>query len=163
TATVEGTMPPAEHRAIPVHLDPVARSVRFETSPAGFDVELDGTAVGRTVAQAAAPAAAGVPADTAAGGATGALDLVCLPAGEHAWTVRRDCYEETRGTLAVEIDFVDRAPVVVPLITPAKREVRLDVVSDVPRAAVWIDGQEAGTVPLGGYALCPGRKRIEVR
>ena len=50
-----------------------------------------------------------------------------------------------------------------PRIAPAKQEVRLAVESDVPGAAVLVEGENAGTIPLGGYTLCPGRKHLEVR
>lgn len=155
--SIEGTLAAGEKKVVPVRLDPVARAVRFETSPAGFEIEFDGTLAGRT-----SPANGRGDEDPSAT-RTGLLEIACVTAGEHAYVLRKNCYEEAKGTVAVEIDFANPSPILVPAISPARKEVRLSVASDVPGASILIDGEPAGTVPLDDRALCPGRKTIELR
>lgn len=153
---IDGTLGPGEKRIVPVRLDPVARGIRFETRPAGFDVELDGTIVGRTArTEAAQPGEAQEP--------PGALVVSCVAAGEHRYVLRRDCFEEAKGTVSVEIDFVDRSPIAFPRISPVRQEVFLTVESDVPGSLVRVEGAPIGTVPVKDFGLCPGRRSVEVR
>jgi len=155
-----GSLAAGEKKDVVLALDPFARMVRFETSPAGFDVDIDGTLAGRTEAR---PAAEGSPPDADATGDHGVLELACLPAGDHAYTVRRECYAEVRGKLGVEIDLLDKTPILVPLITPKKRETRLSVTSDTPGTDLYLDGKPLGPLPLRDQKLCLARATLEAR
>ena len=189
-----GEIAAAEKKAVVLTLDAFARLVRFETSPAGFDVDIDGTLAGRTevpkrpspsqggtgamVSEGAGPEAPPSPegavadepdgrgpsgSSTATAVGNGVLELACLAAGDHTYTVRRECYADVRGTLTVEIDMLDKTPIVVPLMTPEKRETRLSVTSDTPGASLFIDGAPAGPLPVRDKRLCAPRATMEAR
>ncbi len=72
---LEGSLEAGEKRTITVRLEPLGRDLLFTTRPAGFDLEVDGTAVGTTAPPPRAGAAEGTPAGSPEGGeeAGGAL------------------------------------------------------------------------------------------
>lgn len=137
---IEGRIDPGETRTVKVRIDPSARPVRFETVPEGFDVELDGTLVGQT----------------------GPLVVPCIPAGDHAYTLRRDCFKTVTGNVSVIVDFVDRDPLVVRVVAE-RRVSRLSVESDVPGSQVTLEGELLGAAPVKGKEVCPGTGCVEVR
>jgi hypothetical protein len=179
-----GDIAAGEKKDLVLTLDAFARVVRFETSPSGFDVDIDGTFMGKTAApELPAPDRAGeddaedaaielspedragedAPPGVGAAPANGALELACLAAGDHVYTVRKDCYADVRGTVTVEIDLLDRTPIVVPVITPRKRETRLSVSTDTPGAVLFLDGAPAGALPIRDRLLCAPRISMEAR
>lgn len=161
---IQGTLEAGESRIVKIRIDPSSRPIRFETVPEGFDVDLDGTLVGRTLVSPAADGGPSGPSEEPPGTRqnSGALVVPCVAAGEHPYTIRRDCYKTVTGAASVIVDFVDRDPLIIRVV-PEKQIARLRVTSDVPGSTVTFEGSPLGPAPVENTTLCPGSGRLEVR
>jgi hypothetical protein len=86
------------------------------------------------------------------------LPVQPITPGEHTIIVRRPGYTEFSQRVTVE---AGRLTELTATMEPVAGVVA--VTADVPGAAVYIDGEPAGTAPLSGMPLKPGSHDIEVR
>ncbi len=138
----------------------VSAAAAFVTEPAGVEVWIDGvlrgvTAGGLPPEQHDVARAQGLDPSRA----SERLQISNLSLGEHRVEFRRKCFETERVTLTLE-EARDYE------IAPARLTeslASLDLRSDPPGAAIYVDGEPKGQTPRSIEGLCSGPHRIEVK
>ncbi len=144
---------PGQELPVRMQLVPNARDVVVRTIPAGVDVYVDGAQVGRTEAPVQSY---GRPSET------GELLVPNLPLGEHQIEYRKPCFADHAVRDIVTVDLLDRAAKVYEPVRMRPSFASLRITGEPLGAAVRINGEDAGFVPVEEAKVCPGRVVIEV-
>jgi hypothetical protein len=144
---------PGEESRLEIRLLPNSRAVVLRTEQEGVAVLLDGLSVGETAR----------PDEMSRPGQVAELMIENLPAGEHIYELRKDCFREERFVDVLTIDLLESAPKIFrPLsLVPANSTLILN--GGLPGAELFVDGEAMGRLPLDALTVCPGVRRVEFR
>jgi TonB family protein len=138
-APARATLPPAAAGSVTAAPAANAGSLRVESEPAGARVLVNGQARGRSP-----------------------LELAELAFGSYEVRVEQAGYEAERRS----VELSAASPAAELQVTLKRRAVAAagaaDFVSTPAGATVSVDGKAAGTTPLRGFKLPPGRRRVEI-
>jgi TonB family protein len=130
---------PSPAVAQPVALPPSVGALRIESEPSGARVRVNGQAKGQTP-----------------------LQLSDLPLGSYEVRVEQKGYDPQTRDVSLKAGAVAGVLQFALVRSAAAAPGGADVVSTPPGASVSVDGRPAGTTPLTGLKLKPGKHRLEV-
>jgi hypothetical protein len=136
-----------------IRLLPNSRTVVLRTEQEGVTVLVDGRPAGATALPEDAGIAGGVPE----------LAIENLPAGEHVYVLRKDCFREERLVDVLTIDLMESAPKIFRPVSMVPASATLALDGGVEGAELFIDGEPTGRLPLEPVTVCPGERAIEIR
>jgi hypothetical protein len=142
-----------EERLLGIRLLPNSRTVVLRTEREGVAVLVDGMPVGETVR----------PGELAGPGQAAELAIENLPAGEHVYELRKECFRDERFVDVLTIDLMDSAPKTFRAISMVPASSTLILEGGLPGAEVFVDGEAIGRLPMAALTVCPGLRRVEVR
>jgi hypothetical protein len=137
-----------------VQLLPNARTLVMRTEPEGVEVFIDGVSAGHT-ARPEAGHGTGQPAAE--------LVIANVPLGDHTFDLKKECFRTERLKDVVTVDLLNREPKVYRTVQMAPAAATLSADGIPTGAPIFVDGKQAGRLPLEAFAVCPGTRRIAVR
>jgi hypothetical protein len=152
-ADVTARVVAGEETLLKLALVPNARTVVVRTDVPGVAVMLDGTPVGTT-----GPAPGAAPE----GAAPAELSLEDVAIGEHAIVLQKSCYATETLQEIVRVDLADRSAERLAVVTMRPARARVTATGAAYAAELRIDGEAVASLPLETFAMCPGRREIEV-
>jgi hypothetical protein len=144
---------PGKESSIEIRLLPNARTVILRTEQEGVTIFVDGNPAGETA----------LPDELTVAGQTAELRIENLPAGEHVYELRKECFREERFVDVLTIDLLESAPKSFRPIRMVPASATLSLEGGQEGAELFIDGAAIGRLPLEAVTVCPGTRRIEVR
>jgi len=142
-----------EERRLEIRLLPNSRTVVLRTEREGVAVLVDGKPVGETVR----------PDELAGAGQAAELTIENLPAGEHVYELRKECFRDERFTDVLTIDLIDSAPKAFRAISMVPASSTLILHGGLHGAEVFVDDEAMGRLPMEALTVCPGLRRVQVR
>ncbi|HXI04270.1 MAG TPA: PEGA domain-containing protein, partial [Candidatus Saccharimonadales bacterium] len=144
-------------------LVPNARGIRVVTSPRDVKVLVDGEEKGATFGRAG-PGYTEILGEmgVSPGDASEPLLVPNLAPGPHTMLLHKECYEDVKVSLTIEVDPNDNEPVAYKpfVLVPSRGGVK--IASEPPGAQVYLDGSLSGKAPVELHDLCTGRHEVRM-
>lgn len=135
-----------ESKNLEAELEQVARDIAFRTVPADVDVSLDGTPVGKTVAESG-------------GEAGGGFTLLNVAPGSHVIVLHRACYQRLEHRVEVVLDALHPEPLDLGKVELLPARAVLEI--DWPRAE-GVLALDSRPVKPGEHEVCPGSYEVSL-
>ena len=136
-----------------IRLVPNARSLVVRTDVAGVAVTLDGIASGVTARGGDAGSDPSAPA---------VLQLEDVTIGEHDLRLAKPCFATETLAEMVSVDLTDRSPKLLRIVAMRPARTTVTATGAAYEGELRVDGERVASLPLTSFAMCPGRRGIEV-